>query len=253
MTKLLEGKVAIVTGGSSGIGRATALVFAREGAKVVVADVAVDGGKDTVNFIKEAGSDALFVKCDVSQALDVEAMVKKAVDAYGHLDCAFNNAGVLVLGSTADCTEEDWDRVISTNLKGVWLCMKYEIPQMLKQRSGAIVNTSSVAGLIGSQGIAAYAASKHGIVGLTKVAAMEYAHAGIRVNTVCPAGTLTPMNELVQSNQPELGDYLQKMQPMGRLAKPEEIAEAALFLCSEACSFVTGVAFPVDGGAVAGK
>ena len=252
MKRVLEGKVGLVTGGASGIGRATALLFAREGAKVMVADVSEKGGEDTVRLIRDTGADAIFVKCDVSKAVNVEAMVKKAVDAYGRLDCAFNNAGVGVIKSTVDCTEEEWDRIISVNLKGVWLCMKYEIIQMLKQGGGAIVNTSSIFGLIGTQGYAAYAASKHGVVGLTKVAALDCALAGIRVNAVCPGGVLTPMFEPVLSD-PQLKDSVQKMHPLGRFAKPEEIAEAVLWLCSEAASFVTGVAFPVDGGVVVGK
>jgi NAD(P)-dependent dehydrogenase (short-subunit alcohol dehydrogenase family) len=252
MTRLLEGKVALVTGGASGIGRATALVFAREGAKVVVADLVAEGGEDTVRLIKETGADAVFVRCDVSKAVDCEGMVKKAVDTYGRLDCAFNNAGIGVIKSTIDCTEEDWDRIISVNLKGVWLCMKYEIIQMLKQGSGTIVNNSSVFGLIGTQGYSAYTASKHGVVGLTKVAALECAQAGIRVNAVCPGSVITPMFEPILAD-PQLKESVQKLHPLGRFAKPEEIAEAVLWLCSDAASFVTGVAFPVDGGVVVGK
>ena len=252
MERVLKGKVALVTGGASGIGRATALVFAREGAKVVVADLVAEGGEDTARLIKETGADAFFVKCDVSKAVDVEAMVKKAVDTYGRVDCAFNNAGVGVMKSTVECKEEEWDRVLSVNLKGVWLCMKYEIIQMLKQGSGAIVNTSSIFGLIGTQGYAPYTASKHGVVGLTKVAALDCAQAGIRVNAVCPGSVLTPMFEPILAD-PQLKDAVQKMHPLGRFAKPEEIAEAVLWLCSDTASFVTGVAFPVDGGVVVGK
>ena len=252
MTRVLEGKVAIVTGGASGIGRATALVFAREGAKVVVADVVREGGEDTASFIRETGGDAIFVKCDVSKAADVEAMVKKAVDTYGRLDCAFNNAGVVVMKSTVECTEEVWDHVINVNLKGVWLCMKYEIIQMFKQGSGAIVNTSSLSGLFGQQGHAPYTASKHGVIGLTKVAALDCAQAGIRVNAVCPGGVPTPMLEPFLAD-PQFKDSILKSLPIGRFGRPEEIAEAVLWLCSDAASFVTGVAFPVDGGAVAGK
>ena len=252
MTRVLRDKVTLVTGGGSGIGRATSLVFAREGAKVVVADLVAEGGEETVRLIKETGADTIFVKCDVSKALDVEAMVKKAVDTYGRLDCAFNNAGVVVVKSTVDCTEEEWDRIISVNLKGVWLCMKYEIPQMLKQGGGAIVNASSLSGLIGTPGHSTYTASKHGVIGVTKVAALDCAQAGIRVNAVCPGGILTPMTEPVLAD-PEMRDYMLKIHPIGRLGKPEEIAEAVLWLCSDAASFVTGVAFPVDGGVVVGK
>ena len=253
MSKLLEGKVALVTGGASGIGRATALAFAREGSKLVIADVNAEGGEETVRLVKENGGDALFVRCDVSIASDVEGMVNKAVEAYGRLDCAFNNAGVGVLKSTVECTEEEWDYTISVNLKGVWLCMKYEMLQMLKQGSGAIVNTSSAAGLVGTQGHAPYTASKHGVVGITKVAALDGAPSGIRVNAVCPGGVLTPMLEPLLVAEPQMKEFMQKMHPIGRIGKPEEIAEAVLWLCSDAASFVTGVAFPVDGGVVAGQ
>jgi len=252
MKRTLKGKVALVTGGASGIGRATALAFAREGARVVVADLVAAGGKETVRLIKKTGGKAVFVKCDVSKLANVKAMVKKTVGAYGRLDCAFNNAGFGVIKSIVDCTEEEWDHIISVNLKGVWLCMKYEIIQMLKQGSGVIVNTSSVLGLIGTQNYAPYIASKHGVVGLTKAAAMDCAHAGIRVNAVCPGSVLTPMFEPVLAD-PQLEDAIKKMHPLGRFAKPEEIAEAVIWLCSDAASFVTGAALPVDGGVVVGK
>lgn len=247
----MEGKVALVTGGASGIGRATALAFAREGAKVVVADLVEEGSKDTVRLIKEVGGDAVFVKCDVSKAVDVEAMVKKAIDTFGRLNYAFNNAGVGVLKSTVDCTEEDWDLHINVMLKGVWLCMKYEIPQMLKQGSGAIVNTSSGAGLIGFKGHSPYTAAKHGVIGLTKVAALDCAEVGIRVNAVCPGSIRTAMLEPLLLNL-ELEKAIVNLHPMKRIGKPEEIAEAVLWLYSDAASFVTGVALPVDGGIIAG-
>ena len=252
MTKQFEGKVALVTGGSSGIGRATASAFAGEGANVVVADVLVEGGGETVRMIKEAGGEAIFVKTDVSKATEVEALIKKIVETYGRLDCAINNAGIEgTMAPTADCTEENWDRTININLKGVWLCMKYEIPQMLKQGGGAIVNMASVAGLVGLQGLPAYCASKGGVVQLTRTAALEYARAGIRVNAVCPGVIRTPMVDRLIAAQPEMEEALTAMEPVGRTGKPEEVAEAVVWLCSDAASFVTGHAMVVDGGFVA--
>ncbi len=251
MKKMLEDKVALVTGGGSGIGRSTALAFSEEGAKVVVADVMVDGGEETVKLIKEAGGEAIFVKTDVSKAKEVEALIQKAVDEYGRLDCAFNNAGIEgAVTNLQDLSEEDWDRVISINLKGVWLCMKYEIPQMLEQGSGAIVNTSSIAGLTG-QGTIAYGASKHGVMGMTKVAALENAQTGIRVNAVCPAAVQTPMVENLMNADPNIKEYIENMQPMGRVGQPEEISQAVVWLCSDAASFITGHGLPIDGGLVA--
>jgi NAD(P)-dependent dehydrogenase (short-subunit alcohol dehydrogenase family) len=250
--KLLDGKVALVTGAGSGIGRATALTFAREGAKVVVADIIAEGGEETVRMVKAAGGEALFVKTDVSKAAEVEALITKVVQTYGRLDCAFNNAGIEgVFVSTAECSEENWDRTLAINLKGVWLCMKYEIPQMLKQGGGAIVNTASVAGLVGFAGLPAYVASKHGVAGLTKTAALEYAKAGIRVNAVCPGGISTPMTERLFKAQPQMAEAVAALEPVGRMGKPEEIAEAVVWLCSDAASFVTGHAMAVDGGMVA--
>jgi NAD(P)-dependent dehydrogenase (short-subunit alcohol dehydrogenase family) len=253
MAKLFEGKVALVTGGASGIGRATALAFAREGAKVVVADMNAEGGEETVRLVQESGGEALCVRCDVSQASDVEGMVNKAVEVYGRLDCAFNNAGVGVFKSVVECTEEDWDQTMSVNLKGVWLCMKYELLHMFKQGSGAIVNTASAAGLMATQGHAPYTASKHGVVGITKVAALDGAASGIRVNAVCPGGVLTPMLEPLLEAEPQMKEFMKLMHPLRRIGNPEEIAAAVLWLCSDAASFVTGVAFPVDGGVVAGQ
>ena len=252
MTGRLENKVGLVTGAGSGIGRASALAFAREGAKVVVVDTIAGSGEETVTMIRKAGGEASFVRTDVSKANEVQAMVNRTVEIYGRLDSAYNNAGVVVPPRlTPDTREEDWDHVISVNLKGVWLCMKYEIPQMLKQGRGVIVNASSMVGLIGLSKRSAYAASKHGVVGLTKVAALEYANAGIRVNAVCPAVVSTPLVESIISTDQEAEDQLMSMIPMGRLGTLEEIAEVVVWLCSEASSFVTGHAMLVDGGAVA--
>lgn len=252
MAGLVQGKVAIVTGGSSGIGRATSLIFAREGAKVVVADVLVEGGEETVSLIKAAGGEAVFIKTDMAKPADVEAMVQKAVSTYGRLDCAHNNAGIEgATGRTADYKEADWDRVIQINLTGVWLCMKYEIQQMLKQGGGAIVNTASDAGLLGVPQMPAYVASKHGVVGLTKTAALEYAKSGIRVNAVCPGVIKTPMVDRITGQRPGRAERMTAAEPVGRMGKPEEIGEAVVWLCSEAASFVTGLPMPVDGGVAA--
>ncbi len=252
MAELMQNKVALVTGASSGIGRATALVFAREGAKVVVADLNVVGGEETVQLVKAAGGEAVFVETDVAQAASVEAMVQTAVDTYGRLDCAHNNAGVEgVLSRTAEQTEQDWEPVIRINLKGVWLCMKYELPHMLQQGSGAIVNTASGAGLIGVKRMAAYVASKHGVIGLTKTAALEYAKSGVRVNAVCPGVIQTAMVERVSGRRPDVLEKMIAAEPIGRSGQPEEIAESVVWLCSDAASFVTGHAMAVDGGAVA--
>jgi NAD(P)-dependent dehydrogenase (short-subunit alcohol dehydrogenase family) len=250
----LNGKVALVTGGASGIGRATALAFAREGARLVIADMHEEGGHQTVHMITEQGGEALFVKTDVSNAVEVAALIGQAVETYGRLDCAHNNAGI---GSRPraplhECAEDTWDRVLSINLKGVWLCMKYEIIQMLTQGSGTIVNTASIMGLVGSwSGTAAYNASKHGVVGLTKTAALEYATSGIRVNAVCPGYIRTPLIEEALSSNPALEAQIVARHPVGRMGRPEEIAEAVVWLCSDAASFVTGHTMTIDGGYVA--
>ena len=252
MSGSLVGKVALVTGASSGIGRASALAFAREGAKVVVVDVTVEGGQETVRLIRRAGGEALFVEADVSRALEVESLVRQAVATYGRLDCAHNNAGVEGQAAfTADDTEANWDRVLAVNLRGVWLCMKYEIRQMLAQGGGVIVNTASGAGLIGIRGGGAYVASKHGVVGLTKTAALEYAKSGIRVNAVCPGVIQTPMVGRIMRRHPRAAETMAAAHPIGRTGKPEEIAEAVVWLCSDVASFVTGHAMAVDGGYVA--
>lgn len=246
--KLLEGKVALVTGGSSGIGRATALAFAREGAKVVIASRGIERGEETVQMAKKAGGEAIFIKTDVSKALEVEALVNKTIETYKRLDCAFNNAGILhPIARLADETEESWDSMINTNLKGVWLCLKYEILQMLKQGKGAIVNDSSVAGLRASRVTASYGASKHGIIGLTKTAALEYGKDNIRVNAVCPALIRTPML-LYRDKRTDLNEQWVADLPLARMGDPDEVAEAVVFLCSDASSFITGATLTVDGG-----
>jgi NAD(P)-dependent dehydrogenase (short-subunit alcohol dehydrogenase family) len=250
MAALMTGKVFLVTGGGSGIGRATALAFAREGAKVVVADADIRGGEETTQLIKAVAAEATFVKADVARAAEVEAMVSRAVEAYGRLDYAFNNAGIggAMFVPTADYPEETWDQVININLKGVWLCMKYELPQMLKQGEGVIVNAASVAGLVGSRIGAAYVASKHGVAGLTKAAALEYASQSIRVNAVCPGWSRTPLTEPVSRDDPQLEAQIIARYPLGRAGAPEEVAAAVLWLCSEAASFVTGHMLALDGG-----
>ena len=252
MGTLTSGKVALVTGAGSGIGRAAAQIFAREGAKVAVADVNVAGAEETVKMIQAGGGEAFCIKADVSKAAEVEAMVGAVVETYGRLDCAYNNAGIEgALASTADYTEADWAPVIAINLTGVWLCMKYEIPHMLKNGGGAIVNTSSAAGLLGAPRMPAYVASKHGVVGLTKTAALEYAKAGIRVNAVCPGIIDTSMVGRLKERRPRMFEKIEAGEPIGRMGQPEEIAEAAVWLCSDAASFVTGHAMAVDGGIVA--
>ncbi len=252
MPEQLTDKIAMVTGGGSGIGRATAQALSRDGATLVVSDVDEQGGTETVDLIKAAGGQALFVGADVSQAEQVEALVEKTVAEYGRLDCAFNNAGIAgAAARTADYQEKHWDRVIAINLTGVWLCMKYELQHMITQGSGAIVNTASVAGLVGFRSGPAYVAAKHGGVGLTKTAALEYAKAGIRVNAVCPGVIRTPMFERGMEVDPRIEDGMVAREPIGRLGKPEEIAEAVVWLCSDAASFVTGHPMAVDGAWVA--
>ncbi|NHZ41199.1 SDR family oxidoreductase [Massilia aquatica] len=247
-----EGKVVLVTGAAGGIGRAAAVAFGRAGACVVVADTSVDGGHATAAMIVENGGKALFVQCNVTRAAEVEALVDKTVAYYGKLDCAFNNAGIeeehLPL---ADADEALFDRIMNVNVKGTWLCMKYEIRQMLKQGSGSIVNTASVAGLVGAPTQPIYAASKHAVVGMTKTAAAEYAREGIRINSVCPGVVNTPMMGRALEREPLREKKLRNVHPMGRFAEPVEIANAAMWLCSEQSSFVTGHQLAVDGGLTA--
>ncbi len=246
------GKVALVTGGAYGIGRAAVLAFVRKGAMVVIADVDVKNGEETLRLVKEAGGEGIFVRTDVSQEADVSALVEKAVKTFGALDYAFNNAGIhKVFCSTIDFTERDWTEMIDINLKSVWLCMKHEIPQMLKQGKGAIVNTSSAAGLVAAPSNPAYPASKHGVVGLTKSTAVEFARKGIRVNCVCPGPTRTGMHDSLVAVAPEIVEQMHTKVPMGRIGEPEEVALAAVWLCSDEASYITGHALPVDGGLVA--
>ena len=250
----VENKIALVTGGGSGLGRATVQALAREGAKVLVADLNLESAHETVTMVAETGGEASAFAMDVTVATQVEAMVQMTVERYGRLDCAFNNAGIpgKVGTSVIDYEEEDWDRVIAVDLKGVWLGMKYELKQMLKQGRGVVVNTASIAGLVGLVGSSPYVASKHGVVGLSKTAALEFAQHNIRVNAVCPGVFRTPLVEKIIAELPEREELYLSAQPIGRMGRPEELAEAVVWLCSDAASFVTGHAFPVDGGYVAG-
>ena len=254
MAGSLDGKTALVTGGGSGIGRAASLAYANDGARVVVVDVNGEDGEETIQQIKESGGEAILVHAAVSNPKDTQAMGDQAGEAFGSLDCAFNNAGIAGGRDrllTADYREDDWDRVLSINLKGVWLCMKSEIPQMLKQGGGAIVNTASIAGLAGLSGTVAYVAAKHGVTGLTKAAAVEYATSGIRVNAVCPGYIQTPLVQPIFQENDGMEERVASRHPMGRLGEPEEIAQAVLWLSSDKAAFVTGHNMPVDGGYMA--
>ena len=253
MTAELHGKVGIITGATSGIGRDAAVLFAKAGAKVVLAGRREAEGKETLDLVRAAGGDGLFVKTDVSKAAEVRALVQKTVEKFGRLDVAFNNAGIEGAWiPIAEQSEEDWSRTIDINLKGVWLCLKYEIQQLLKQGGGgAIVNMASVAGLIGSAGAATYCASKHGVIGLTKSAALETAKSGIRINVVCPAVIETPMGERI-FGAPDMKKYALGLHPIGRFGTPMEIAEAVLWMCSDRASFMTGQSLVLDGGFLAG-
>lgn len=253
MEKIFFNKVALVTGGSFGIGRATAIAFAQRGARVVIADWNEDPQASTVKAVEQAGSEALFVRCDVSKATDVKHLVEGIIGKYQRLDFAFNNAGIEgSLAATHDCTEENWDSTLAVNLKGAWLCMKEEIQQMRKQGSGVVINCASVAGLSGFANLPAYVASKHGLIGLTRSAALENATMGIRINAICPGVIHTEMIDRITGGKAEVEKQYIAMEPVGRMGKPEEIAEAVVWLCSDAASFVTGIAMPVDGGFGAG-
>ncbi len=251
MAGLLDGKSALITGGGGGIGRATALAFAREGARVAVADLVEEAARETVALVNAAGGQAISLAGEVTQDADVRSMTETVISTYGRLDCAFNNAGIAgwqvdAAGKkTAEWSEEAFDRMIAVNLKGVWLCMRYELPQMQAQGGGAIVNTGSIAGLAGLPTSSAYVAAKHGVIGLTKTAALEYAEANIRVNAVCPGFIKTRMTEDTMRRR---GEAILGQVPFGRMGNPEEIAEMVVWLCSERASYVSGAAYNVDGG-----
>ncbi|MSQ28548.1 MAG: SDR family oxidoreductase [Dehalococcoidia bacterium] len=253
MADRFSGKVALVTGAGSGIGRAAALAFAKEGAKVVVSDIDTAGGEATVAAILRKDGEARFVRTDVSDAAEVEAMVAAAVEAYGRLDCAYNNAGIEGPGGIAHLYDESaWLKVIQVNLVGTWLCMKYELPVMLAQGGGAIVNAGSIAGLVASPANGtAYTASKHGVIGLTKAAALEYAKDHIRINAVCPGPIRTSMTERMGERRPQFLEQAAQRSPSGRMGTADEVAQAVLWLASDAASFTTGATLTVDGGFVA--
>ena len=251
MAGMLDGKSTLITGGGGGIGRATALTFAREGARIAVADLMAEAARETVALVNAAGGQAISLSGDMSRDADVRAMIEAVVGAYGRLDCAFNNAGIAgwqvdAAGKkTAEWSEEAFDRMIAVNLKGVWLCMRHELPQMQAQGGGAIVNTASIAGLAGLPSSSAYVAAKHGVIGLTKTAAIEYAEANIRVNAVCPGYIRTHMTEPSMQLR---GEAILAHTPLKRMGNPEEIAEMVVWLCSERASYVSGAAYNVDGG-----
>ncbi|MEE1867178.1 SDR family oxidoreductase [Pseudomonas auratipiscis] len=252
MSMTFSGQVALVTGGAAGIGRATALAFAAQGLKVVVADLDAVGGEGTVELIRATGAQALFVSCNVTREADVQHLMATTLESYGRLDYAFNNAGIEIeQGRLADGSEAEFDAIMGVNVKGVWLCMKYQLPLLLAQGGGAIVNTASVAGLGAAPKMSIYSASKHAVIGLTKSAAIEYAKKKIRVNAVCPAVIDTDMFRRAYEADPRKAEFAAAMHPVGRIGKVEEIASAVLYLCSDGAAFTTGQALAVDGGATA--
>ncbi len=252
MAAQFDGKVALVTGGNAGIGKATALLFAREGARVVIAARRADAGEETVAEIRDAGGEAIFVRTDVSRTEDVKNMVDTAVATYGRLDYAFNNAGIVLdRGRTHEHTLEDWDQTIGINLKGLWLCVKYEVMVMLDQGGGAIVNDASTSGLVGGMDRMAYRVSKAGVIMISRTAAVEYAKQGIRVNCVCPGTIHTAILDRMIAEDPGLLERAAEQEEMGRVGQPDEVAECVVWLCSDAASFVNGHVMPIDGGFIA--
>lgn len=247
-----KNQVALITGAASGIGREVAIKFAKSGAKLVISDVNDDLGNQTLAMAKECGADGMYIHCDVSDPVQVEKLVAKTIEKFGQLNVVCNDAGIEgKTASTIDLNLENWDRVINTNLKGVWLCMKAQIPHLLKSGGGAIVNVSSIAGLVGFPGLPAYVASKHGVVGLTKTAALEFASAGVRVNAVCPGPIMTPMLERLMESTPGFTDKIVQGVPERKIGESVDVAESVLFLCSSQAKYITGQCLAIDGGWVA--
>lgn len=244
----LDGKVAIITGAGMGMGRAGAFLFAKEGAKVVVADQVAESGEETVRMIKEAGGEAIFIKADVSKTEDVQKLVKTTIDTYGQLDILYNNAGIATIEPLIESTEESFDQTIAINLKGVWLGMKYAIPEMIKSRGGSIINVSSINADAAQRGLSIYSASKGGVISMSRTAAVEYARQNIRVNVIKPGVIKTPMVESQMKDYPGVFKRIESETPQGRLGEPEEVAALALFLASDESSYITGQKFTIDGG-----